>query len=180
MEEETTLVFEQLFELGIESPEDLFYVGKLGTVPSFASINGKCHALAGTDDEEAKFRALQDLVRECLLRKDYWEFRNSFVGIDGVALALANDGGQPASHVCVEIFIPTDAFVPHRRAPVPSGYFIGHYLDEADDLRRFARHLYSIRESAAHRSHDTSKVMKASRVQRRRVSRLGVRGHPQT
>lgn len=33
-EEETTLVFEQLSELGIEPPEDLFYVGKLGAVPS--------------------------------------------------------------------------------------------------------------------------------------------------
>lgn len=158
-EEETTLVFEQLSELGIEPPEDLFYVGELGTVPSFASISGQSHTLVGTDDEKAKYRALQDLVRECLLRKDYWEFRNSFVGIDGVALALANDGGQPASHVCVEMFIPTDTFVPHRRAPVPSGYFIGHFLDDADDLRRFARHLYSIGESPAYRSYDTSKVM---------------------
>jgi abortive infection bacteriophage resistance protein len=157
--DDKAMVLGQLAELGVEPPEDLFYVGNLDTVPSLASIYGPSRTLVGAEDEKAKYKALQVLVKECRLRRDYRTFHDSLASIGGIALVLANDGGQPATHANVEVAVPTNALVPHDEAPIPSNYFIGHSLDEDDDLGRFVRHLFSIKKPPSHRAYDASRVV---------------------
>ena len=158
-EGEMSMAFEQLAGLGIEPPEDLFYVGLLRATTAFASICGPGRTLEGTDNEKAKYDALKSLVKECRLRRDYQVFLNSFAGIDCIALVLANDGGQPATHVSVEVLIPTDTLVPHNVAPVPSDYLIGHLLDDGERLGRFVKNLYAIEGLPTYRTYDASQVM---------------------
>lgn len=158
------LVASVLGELGIEAPQDLFHVGGLRHNKLLVSPLTGGDGLQGSDEEKARYRALEELVSACRSRVEYRQFLTSMRSLAGLSLLVENNGSAPATHVLVEVYVPKSLYVPVSDIPMPTEEFIGRVLDDADDIAYFAGLPFDIPESTEYRSYDESRVRGESGV----------------
>lgn len=162
-EQDISIVSEQLKQLGLEFDEDLLYLGALGR--STLSLAALAHApapLQGTDEEKRKYKDASELVSLCKQRRELQSFLDAYEGIGGATLVLRNNGSAPATHVRVEIYVPSPSFVDHKKVPLPSDYFIGHALDADNVLPAFVGYIFEAEKCTSYRSYDDSCIRSES------------------
>lgn len=162
-EQDIAIVSDQLEQLGLEFDEDLLYLGALSrSTLGSAALAYKSTPLQGTDEEKEKHKAASKLVSLCKQRHEFRSFLDAYEGIGGATLVLRNNGSAPATHVRVEIRVPSASFVDYRKAPLPGDYFIGHALDADDMLSAFVGYMFEAEECASYRGYDDSRVRSES------------------
>ena len=98
----------------------------------------------------------------CKQRRELQSFLDAYEGIDGATLVLRNNGSAPATHVRVEIYIPSSSFVDHKKVPLPSDYFIGHALGTDNMLSAFVGYIFEVEKCTSYRSYDDSCIKSES------------------
>ena len=162
-EQDIAIVSDQLEQLGLEFDEDLLYLGALSrSTLGSAALAYAPTPLQGTDEEKEKHKAASKLVSLCKQRHEFRSFLDAYEGIGGATLVLRNNGSAPATHVRVEIRVPSASFVDYRKAPLPGDYFIGHALDADDMLSSFVGYMFEAEECASYRGYDDSRVRSES------------------
>lgn len=148
-----------LDELGIEVPNDLYFVGELqrNAMLASATLYGG-DGIEGTSEEKEKHRALQALVDACKSQQEYKRFLDDMDKLAGLTITVENNGSAPATHVVVELLIPRSLHVPSESIPMPSNNFIKRELDDADLIGRFAGHPFQIPASSIYRDFEDSRV----------------------
>lgn len=157
-ESDRALVISVLEEIGIDVPQDLFYVGELRRNKLLTSSFPPGDDLQGTETEKAKYRALLELVSRCKSHVEYGQYLRSMESFVGLPLLIENNGSAPATHVVAEVFVPKSLFIPVTDIPMPVNDFIGRDLDDADMIAAFAKLPFEISESYRYRSYEDSRV----------------------
>lgn len=152
------LVTAVLAEIGIEVPDDLFNVGGLHRNKFVASSLYLNDGIEGTNDEEAKYGALQKLIGACKSYGAFKRFLNAMGGIVGLPLLIENNGSAPATHVVADLLIPQQLYVPIETIPIPGNAFIARELDDADEIEAFARCPFEIPKSYAYHDYEDSRA----------------------
>lgn len=151
------LVTEVLGELGIEVPDRLFDLGGLRFNKFLAASLYSGDGIDGTEDEKAKYGALQRLIGVCRSHREYKRFLSAMRDLVGLPLVAENNGNAPATHVVVELLLPESLSVPIERIPMPDNAFIKRELDDDNAIAAFARLPFEIKESHAYRSYEDSR-----------------------
>ncbi|HJG37739.1 hypothetical protein [Enorma phocaeensis] len=150
------LASEVLGELGIEVPDRLFDLGGLHYNKFLAASLYSGDGIEGTDDEKAKYRALQRLIGACRSHREYKRFLSAMRDLVGLPLVVENNGNALATHVVVELLLPQSLRVPIERIPMPDNAFINRELDDGSAIAAFARLPFEIKESHVYRSYEDS------------------------
>lgn len=154
------LVLKEAADLGVEVTDDLFDLGGLEEseqyIPSVYGPQEKM--LFGTDEEKEKRGLLNELIESCRLRSDFRGFISANSSIGAIALVVSNDGGSPASHVNVELRLPSEYVVRSAQITLPSSFLVGHGLDTQETCSQVIDHIFALNESPHFKKYDDALV----------------------
>lgn len=169
--EERQVVLDELNTLGISVPDDFFCLGGLSSIKQLVVVSyySSGNSLVGSVDEKKKYEELQALVADCKVRRDLRLFLEAHATTSVACPVLRNAGGSPARHVHVELSFPNMRYIDKTDVPIPPSFFVGHLLDQENNLSKFANLICVPIESPEYLPYDASTVMSESGARRASV-----------
>ena len=130
-ESEQKIICSEADQLGINITEDFFVLGNLSQSSIPAGIMGG-YSLNGTDAEEEKYDAIQELLKTISKASEWAPVENAFAGKMCLKFALQNCGTDIDEDIEITLTIPKSSLLSINEFPKFNNDEMGYLLNDCD------------------------------------------------